>query len=51
VATWNPETLLESVLALAAPPERTPLSEWADQYRVLSSEASASPGEWRTLPF
>jgi len=23
----------------------------ADQHRVLSSETSAAPGEWRTLPF
>jgi hypothetical protein len=32
------------VLALAAPPERVALSEWADTHRILSSEASAAPG-------
>jgi len=47
----NAETLLARVLALAAPPERVALSEWADAYRVLSSEASAAPGPWRTLAF
>src|SRR5215472_4941607 len=47
----EPEPLLSCILTLAAPPERIALSEWADQHRVLSSEASAAPGEWRTLPF
>jgi len=39
------------VLALAAPPERVALSEWADTHRILSSEASAAPGPGRTLAF
>jgi phage terminase large subunit GpA-like protein len=43
--------ILERVLKLAEPPARVTLSEWADRHRVLSSEASAAPGEWRTLPF
>ena len=30
------------------PPENLTVSEWADKYRVLSSEASAEPGPWRT---
>jgi hypothetical protein len=47
----DPEPLLSRTLTLAAPPERIALSEWADANRVLSSEASAAPGEWRTLPF
>ena len=47
----EPETPLSRVLALAAPPERIALSEWADAYRVLSSEASAATGPWRTLAF
>jgi phage terminase large subunit GpA-like protein len=45
------EDLLASALKLAAPPVREPLSGWADRHRMLSSEASAAPGEWRTLPF
>jgi phage terminase large subunit GpA-like protein len=30
------------------PPPRQTVSEWADQDRRLSSEASAEQGEWRT---
>lgn len=30
------------------PPPTLSVSEWADAYRVLSSEASAEPGQWRT---
>jgi len=30
------------------PPPRQTVSEWADQNRRLSSEASAQRGEWRT---
>lgn len=32
---------------LRPPPELT-VSEWADEYRVLSAEASAEPGRWYT---
>jgi phage terminase large subunit GpA-like protein len=45
------DELLAGALKLAAPPAREPLSGWADRHRVLSPEASAAPGEWRTLPF
>jgi phage terminase large subunit GpA-like protein len=34
-------------VALAAPPHLT-VAEWADRYRVLSREASAEPGKYRT---
>ena len=30
------------------PPEKLTVSEWADQYRVLSPESSAETGRWRT---
>lgn len=30
------------------PPERLSVTEWADRYRVLSSDQSAEPGRWRT---
>lgn len=33
--------------ALQPPPTLT-LSEWADEYRMLSAESSAEPGRWRT---
>lgn len=31
-----------------APPPKMPLSQWADTYRVLSPEAAAMPGKWKT---
>ncbi len=31
-----------------APPPLLTVSEWADQNRMLSSESSAEPGQWRT---
>lgn len=30
------------------PPPKMPLSEWADSYRMLSPEAAAQPGRWKT---
>lgn len=35
---------------LLPPPELT-IYEWADKYRILSSEASSEPGPWRTSRF
>ena len=35
-------------LSVVAPPKRLSVSEWADEYRYLSAEASAEPGKWRT---
>lgn len=32
-----------------APPPKMALSEWADKYRVLSPEAAALPGRWKTM--
>src|SRR5262245_15241640 len=43
--------VLRRVRSLLAPPERVRLSQWADEYRQLSSEASASAGPWRSLPY
>lgn len=37
-----------SISALWRPPPRLTISEWADRFRVLSSEASAEPGRWST---
>lgn len=39
---------MKRVVAAAKPPPRLKISEWADQYRKLSSEASAEPGQWST---
>jgi phage terminase large subunit GpA-like protein len=30
------------------PPPKMPLSEWADNFRMLSPEAAAQPGRWKT---
>lgn len=39
---------LRAALACLKPPPRITVSEWADQYRQLSREASSEPGQWRT---
>ncbi|GMB00424.1 terminase gpA endonuclease subunit [Pelosinus sp. IPA-1] len=42
-------SLFAKVLKKAlAPIPKMSVSEWADKFRVLSSEASAEPGRWRT---
>jgi phage terminase large subunit GpA-like protein len=38
---------MEAVKIVKPPPKLT-ISEWADQYRFLSSEAAAEPGRWTT---
>jgi phage terminase large subunit GpA-like protein len=40
-------TVKKALLTLRPPPEMT-ISDWADQNRRLSSEASAERGQWRT---
>jgi phage terminase large subunit GpA-like protein len=40
--------LMRRVLSKMAPPPKMTVSEWADEYRRLSAESSASPGRWRT---
>lgn len=44
----NTEKLFKKIFSILKPPPDLKLSEWADKYRQLSSEASASPGRWRT---
>ena len=34
-----------------APPPKLTISQWADRFRILSPEAAAEPGPWKTLPF
>lgn len=41
------DMLARCVSVLKPPPELT-LSQWADEYRMLSPEASAEPGRWHT---
>lgn len=40
--------LFRNIAKMVAPPKQLNMSEWADQYRRLSTEASAEPGQWRT---
>ena len=44
----NTKALFEKIFKVLQPPPDLKLSEWADEYRRLSSEASAEPGRWRT---
>jgi phage terminase large subunit GpA-like protein len=43
--------ILRKVVPLWAPPPRLSLSDWSDEYRRTSSEASAEVGKWRTRPY
>lgn len=38
----------ESCAAVLPPPPDLSVAEWADEFRMLSSESSAEPGRWRT---
>jgi phage terminase large subunit GpA-like protein len=40
--------IADGVWSLWRPPPKLTLSEWADRYRILSSESSAEPGKWIT---
>lgn len=42
------KTTLKRSLAVLKPPADLTVSEWSDRYRMLSPEASAAPGKWRT---
>jgi len=44
----NSEDYLASFASLLRPPSKLKLSDWADRYRILSSESSAEPGQWMT---
>lgn len=45
------EGLRGKVMALWAPPPKLTLSEWADQFAVLSAESAAEAGKWKTLAY
>lgn len=40
--------LLTKIFEVLKPPPNISLSNWADNYRRLSQEASAEPGQWNT---
>lgn len=41
--------LFKKCLLLLLPPENLSVNEWADKYRVLSSESSKEAGKWETI--
>ena len=47
LAPQTAEMFARCVAVLKPPPELT-LSQWADTYRMLSAENSATPGRWHT---
>ena len=44
----NTAEMFTRIFKTLEPPPDLKLSEWADRYRQLSSEASAEPGRWKT---
>jgi phage terminase large subunit GpA-like protein len=48
VVTAGNVALANEAWALWRPASKLPLSEWADRYRILSSESSAESGQWIT---
>lgn len=40
--------LFKNLLSILEPPPLLTVSEWADNYRKLSPESSAEPGQWKT---
>jgi phage terminase large subunit GpA-like protein len=45
------DRVTKSFLKGMKPPRKLSLSEWADQYAVLSAESSAEAGRWHTIPY
>lgn len=45
------ERLISQLSKAWAPPPKLTVSEWADEFRYLSSESGAAAGKWHTLPF
>lgn len=44
----NTRELMRDIFSKLKPPPDISISEWADTYRMISPEASAEPGRWRT---
>ncbi len=45
------EAVIRRAMRAWKPPPRLSLSEWADEFFVLSAESAAEPGRWKTLPY
>jgi phage terminase large subunit GpA-like protein len=48
MATKHAFSIFKKAINAVIPAGALTVSDWADQYRVLSAEASAEPGRWRT---
>lgn len=44
----NSLQIIEGIARFLTPPPKLTISQWADNYRKLSSESSAEPGIWKT---
>ncbi|MFY9589548.1 phage terminase large subunit family protein [Rickettsia endosymbiont of Halotydeus destructor] len=44
----NQKTIIQKTVKIVKPPPKLTVSQWADRYRKLSSEASSEPGSWNT---
>ena len=44
----NEDLYIEQFRSAVKPEKRYSVSEWADEFRMLSTKASAEPGKWRT---
>lgn len=48
IVRQNLSNAVSRALAIFTPPERLTVSEWADKYRVMSSQETSRPGMWDT---
>ena len=42
------QEIINDIFSNFKPPPKLTLTEWADEYRILSPESSAQPGKWQT---
>jgi phage terminase large subunit GpA-like protein len=47
----DPDRVVRRAMRAWRPPPKLTLSQWADEYFVMSAESSAEPGRWKTLPY
>ena len=45
------DNIIDAFFDSLKPPPKLTLSEWADEFAVLSAESSAEAGRWHTLPY
>lgn len=45
------DRVFAAIVAKWLPPPKLSLSQWADEYAVLSAESAAEPGKWTNIPY